>query len=106
MRRAATTARCRRSASTPRGCARNSCRPTQGPHSITDGAFHHALEALIFGAGRSAADQADLLEEVLGLEHIALLDVPHAVIVQTAHVSGIGSERPLAPRLGRLLVAG
>src|ERR1044072_7132940 len=70
-------------------------------HRAPDAAF----EVLILLAAGAAADQADPLQEVLRLEHVALLDVPHAVILPGAHVVLVGSERALVPVFRSLVVA-
>src|SRR5436853_4246444 len=60
---------------------------------------------LIFLAGLVAADRLDLLQEVGGLEHVALLDLPHAVILPGLHMLRVDRERVLIPDLGELIVA-
>src|SRR6185295_10139649 len=70
-------------------------------HRALDAAF----EVLILLAAGAAADQADFLQKILRLEHVALLDMPHAVILPGAQVVLIGSERALVPVFRSLIVA-
>src|SRR6516225_10426706 len=62
----------------------------------------HFLERNVFFA-LGAADQAHLLEVVLGLEEVALFGMPHAVIGPGQSVFGIGGKRrhPCGGYLGR-----
>src|SRR5687767_9363085 len=71
---------------------------------VRDRPFHAAFQILVLLA-LGAADQADLFQEVGGLELVALLDLPHAVILPGTHVLRIGRERALIPDLGKLIVA-
>src|SRR5690349_6031890 len=73
--------------------------------SIRHVAFDAALEVLIFLAGRVAADRLDLVEEVPRLEHVALLDLPHAVILPGADMLRVDAERALVPELREFVVA-
>ena len=68
--------------------------------SAVDGVLEHPI-----GAAVGAADQAHLFQIVLGLEHIALLGLPHAVIRPSHGVVGIGGERPFVPDLGVVVAA-
>src|SRR3954471_19332298 len=76
-----------------------------GRRSIRAGAFDHALQ---FGVGAAlgvAAQRLHLGEVFLGLEQIALLGVPHAVIRPSDGVGRIGGECALVPDLGILVAA-
>src|SRR6516164_11360959 len=72
--------------------------------SVRPGAVDHFFERDIFFA-LGAADQAHLLEIVLGLEQVALFGVPHAVIRPRQSVFRIGGERLVVPILGVVLAA-
>jgi hypothetical protein len=63
------------------------------------GAVDHVLEHLVRLA-RGAADQAHLFQIVLGLEQVALLRLPHAVVRPCHCVIGIGGERAFVPDFG------
>src|SRR5438552_7207747 len=73
--------------------------------SVADPAFHPALEILIFLTARAAADQADRLQVLAGFEHVALLDMPHAVVLPRPHVLRIDGECLVVPHLGELIIA-
>src|SRR5205807_1466700 len=73
--------------------------------SVADPAFHRAFEILEFLAAGPAADQADRLQIVGRLEQVALLDMPHAVVLPGANVLGIDGERLFVPDAGKLVVA-
>src|SRR4051812_44762690 len=75
------------------------------PCSIRPGAFDHALELGVLAALGVAAQRLHLSEIFLGLEQIALLGVPHAVIRPGDGVGRIGGERPLVPDLGVVVAA-
>src|ERR1041384_1558527 len=74
-------------------------------NSIRHGAFHAALEVLIFPAGPVAADRLDLLQEIGRFEHVALLDLPHAVVLPGLHVLRIDRKRMLVPLFRKLVIA-
>src|SRR5689334_22577943 len=67
-------------------------------------AVDHFFERDIFLA-LGAADQAHLLEIVLGLEHVALFGMPHAVIGPGQSVLRIGGERLVVPVFGVVITA-
>src|SRR5262245_42479793 len=67
--------------------------------SVYGGPFDHALELRVFLA-LGPTDRADLFQDVLRLEQIALLGVPHPVIGPGADVVRIGRERLLVPIFG------
>src|SRR5262245_1004964 len=73
--------------------------------SVRARAFDHALKVGVFLALGAAAKRADLVEEVGGLERIALFGMPHAVIGPGAHVARIGGKRLLIPVLGVVVAA-
>src|SRR6516164_8672967 len=66
--------------------------------------FDHFLERNVFFA-LGAADQAHLLEVVLGLEEVALFGMPHAVIGPGQSVFGIGGKRLVVPIFGVVIAA-
>src|SRR4051812_34275442 len=71
---------------------------------VRDRTFDAALEVLIFLA-RRAADQADVLQVIARLEQVALLDLPHAVVLPRAYMFWIGCERAFVPVFRQLVVA-
>src|SRR5262245_36564735 len=73
--------------------------------SVGRGPVDHGLELSIFAAGRVAADRRDLMQEVFGLEAVALLGVPHAVIGPGARMPRVGGERLFVPDLGVAIAA-
>src|SRR5262249_18222950 len=73
--------------------------------SIRHRAVDDALELDVFLAGRVAADEVDLFQVLLGLELVALLGMPHAVIRPGTDVVGIGGQRLLVPVLPILVAA-
>src|SRR5580704_16024226 len=72
--------------------------------SIRHSAVDRSLERGVFAAG-GAADRLDLLQVVLGLEHVALFGIPHAVIGPGQRVVGIGGERAVVPEFGVVIAA-
>ena len=69
------------------------------PVLICLGAIDHGFEHLVRLAG-GAADEPHLFQIVVGLEQVALLGLPHAVIRPGHRVIGIGGERAFVPDLG------
>src|SRR6516165_4925061 len=72
--------------------------------SVRPRAVDHFLERNVFFA-LGAADQAHLLEVVLGLEEVALFGMPHAVIGPGQSVFGIGGKRLVVPIFGVVIAA-
>src|SRR5499427_10886815 len=72
--------------------------------SVRPRAVDHFLERNVFFA-LGAADQAHLLEIVLGLEQVALFGVPHAVIRPGQSVFWISGERLVVPIFGVVITA-
>src|ERR1043166_6139613 len=73
--------------------------------SVNNRAFHPAFEVLVFLAAGAAADQSNLFQEVGRLEHVALFDVPHSVVLPRAHVIRVDCQRLVVPDLGEVVVA-
>src|SRR5580692_8118923 len=69
------------------------------------GAVDHVPERNIFVAFGVAADGAHLFQVVLGLEQVALLGLPHAVIGPGQRVVRIGGERLVVPIFGVVVAA-
>src|SRR5215469_9301787 len=83
-----------------RGYANSAARNFHAPtRSVRPRAVDHFLERNVFFA-LGAADQAHLLEVVLGLEQVALFGMPHAVIGPGQSVFGIGGKRLVVPIFG------
>src|SRR5580693_2954716 len=72
---------------------------------IRPGAVDHFLERDIFVALGVAANHRHLFQVVLGLEQVALLGLPHAVIGPGQRVVGIGGERLVVPIFGVIVAA-
>src|SRR5580693_1645672 len=72
---------------------------------IRPGAVDHFLERDIFVARGVAADHRHLFQVVLGLEQVALLGLPHAVIGPGQGVVRIGGERLVVPIFGVVVAA-
>src|SRR6516162_9659421 len=72
--------------------------------SVRPRAVDHFLERNVFFA-LGAADQAHLLEVVLGLEEVALFGMPHAVIGPGQSVFGICGKRLVVPIFGVVIAA-
>src|SRR5215467_5083438 len=79
-------------------------RAFDGEELVGTRAVDHFFERHIFLAG-GAADQAHLLEVVLGLEQVALFGMPHAVIGPGQSMLRIGNERLLVPIFGVVITA-
>src|ERR1700730_9721793 len=69
------------------------------------GAVDHVPERNIFVAFGVAANGAHFFQVVLGLEQVALLGLPHAVIGPGQRVVGIGGERLVVPIFGVVVAA-
>src|ERR1700733_2156271 len=72
---------------------------------VRPGAVDHFLERDIFVALGVAADHRHLFQVVLGLEQVALLGLPHAVIGPGQRVVRIGGERLVVPIFGVVVAA-
>src|SRR6266849_4631256 len=73
-------------------------------NSVADLALDRGLQVGVFPARGAAADRTDFFQEILGFQQIALLDVPHPVILPGAHVVRVRRERLLVPDLGCLVI--
>src|SRR5262245_15676635 len=72
--------------------------------SVSAGAIDHLFERDIFLA-LGAANLAHLLEIVFGLQQVALLGMPHAVIRPSQSVIRIRGERSVVPIFGVVVAA-
>src|SRR3984885_6619983 len=72
---------------------------------IRPGAVDHFFERDVFVAIGVAADHRHLFQVVLGLEQVALLGLPHAVIGPGQSVVRIGGERLVVPIFGVVVAA-
>src|SRR5579864_9441937 len=73
--------------------------------SVRPGAVDDFFERDIFAAFAVAADVAHLFQVILGLEQVALLGLPHAVIGPGQRVVRIGGERLVVPIFGVVVAA-
>jgi hypothetical protein len=85
----------------PKSCAA----PSAASISVADLAVDRGLQVGVFLARGAAADRTDLFQEILGFQEIALLDVPHPVILPGAHVVRVRRERLFVPDPGGFVIA-